>query len=81
MLFFQESLPNHVRNIGLRENVCRLIRASRNDIELTTISRQLSRMGIENMMDINIPSLSKYCCLENTLERDSDKHRSGHEYM
>ena len=25
-------------------------------------------MGIENTIDMNMPSLSKYCCLENTLE-------------
>lgn len=32
---------------------------------LTIISIQLSRIGIENTVDIKNPLLSKYCCFEN----------------
>ena len=46
-------------SVGIRE------KGDSTDRELTIISMQLSRIGMEKTVEMKSPLLSKYCCREN----------------
>ena len=46
----------------------------------TTMTKQLMRIGVENMSEMNIPWSSKYCCTENSLKQ-YNKTTSMHTFI
>lgn len=61
---------NHICMTNIRALKLQLLKYKTFTMIRTTISIQFNRIGTENTREMNIPLLSKYCCLENVLKNN-----------